>query len=293
MKRNEKALYKIMNTVFLLVAVLFLGGVIRETMAAGIRAEQTGKAVGLSVLACLGCFLILHGAKCLRFYLVLMEQKIQFPRFIRIYLKTTFVNFLLPVKSGELFRIYCFAHETKNVQMGFISVILDRVFDTCILLLFLLPYDLFVAKRISVVTILLGIIVLAAVSGSVFLYSSYGYLNRFLILNGNSKRTIVLLQLLENFKVCYDYMAKLLKGRFLLIFLFSGIGWIFEFLFLKLMAGIMNISFGAAQFAEYICGIFESSTGMVKNEYVLISAVGLLISLAIAYILKNRRSENA
>lgn len=293
MKKNEKALYKIMNTVFLLVAVLFLGGVIRETITSGIRIEQTGQAAVLSVLACLCCFLILHGAKCLRFYLVLMEQKIQFPRFVRIYLKTTFVNFLLPIKSGELFRIYCFAHETKNVQMGFISVILDRVFDTCILLLFLLPYDVFVAGRISVVTILLGLIVLVAVLGSVFLYSSYGYLNRFLIINGSSKRTIVLLQLLENFKVCYDYMAKLLKGRFVLIFLFSCIGWVFEFLFLKFMAGIMNISFNATQFAEYICGIFESSTGMVKNEYVLISAVGLLISLAIAYGLKNRRSENA
>ena len=279
-----------MNIFFLLAAVCFLCGVLRECMQSQWQIVADGRQLLLGVLLCFVCFVILHTAKCLRFYLVLIEQRIQFRRFVSIYLKTTFVNFLLPMKSGELYRIYCFANETKNVSMGFVSVILDRILDTCVLLLFLVPYDLILAHQISMVTIILVFIVFVVVTGGVFLYSSYGYLNRFFMIHGTSKRTIYLLQLLEHLKMGYDYMAGLLKGRFLLILIFSCIGWIFEFLFLKLMAGILSIEFQAAQFAEYIGGIFSTDTGMLKNGYVVLSALGLLLAILLAFVEKRRRS---
>lgn len=279
-----------MNMFFLLAAVCFLGGVLRECVQNEWQIAVDGRQIILRILLCLVCFVILHMAKCLRFYLVLMEQRIQFGRFVRMYLKTTFVNFLLPMKSGELYRIYCFAHETKNVSIGFVSVILDRILDTCVLLLFLVPYDLIVAHEISIVTIILTLIVFVVGAGCVFLYSSYGYLNRFLMIHGTSKRTIYLLQILEHLKMCYDYTAGLLKGRFMLILVFSCIGWIFEFLLLKIMAGIFSIEFQTAQFAEYIGGIFSSDTGMLKNGYVVISALGLLLAILLAFVGKRRRS---
>ena len=298
MKKNENTLYKTANIVFLMAAVLFLAGITKDVVSEGWQTVGGLKSLILSVFLCFLCFLVLHMAKLLRFYLVLMEQRIEFKRFVRVYIKTTFVNFLLPFKSGELFRIYCFAHETQNVRMGFISVILDRIFDTCVLLLFLLPYDFLVAGSVSPVTILLGFIVVLVLSGGAFLYFSYSYLNRFLLIHGSSRRTIWLLQMLENFKMCYDYMAALLKGRFFLILVFSCVGWVFEFLFLKIMAGAFGISFKTAQFAEYISGIFSSDTGILKNDYVLISAVVLLVAMILSYCcpgncLKNRRSENA
>ncbi len=302
MKKNENTLYKMMNIVFFVAALFFLTGIAKDAVSGGWQTVGDFKSPILSVFLCFLCFLILHAAKLMRFYLVLMEQRMEFKRFVKVYIKTTFVNFLLPFKSGELFRIYCFAHETRNVRMGFISVIVDRMFDTCVLLLFLLPYDFCVVGRISAVTVILSLIVLLVLLGCVFLYSSYNYLNRFLMINGNSKRTIWFLQMLENFKMCYDYMAALLKGRFFLILIFSCFGWIFEFLFLKFMAGTFNIAFGMAQFAEYIGGIFSADTGILKNNYILVSALGLLVAMIICYFyyfcysgsgLKNRRSENA
>ena len=164
-----------------MAAVLFLAGITKDVVSEGWQTVGGLKSLILSVFLCFLCFLVLHMAKLLRFYLVLMEQRIEFKRFVRVYIKTTFVNFLLPFKSGELFRIYCFAHETQNVRMGFISVILDRIFDTCVLLLFLLPYDFLVAGSVSPVTILLGFIVVLVLSGGAFLYFSYSYLNRFLL----------------------------------------------------------------------------------------------------------------
>ena len=298
MKKNENTLYKITNIVFLVAATFFLFGIGREAVTEGWQTAGDGKPPVLSVFLCFLCFVILHGAKLLRFYLVLMEQRMNFKRFVKVYIKTTFVNFLLPLKSGELFRIYCFAHETKNVRMGFISVIVDRIFDTCVLLLFLVPYDFCVAGKISAVTVVLSLIVLLVLLGCVFLYSSYSYLNRLLMIHGNSKKTIRLLYLLENFKMCYDYMAALLKGRFLLILIFSCIGWIFEFIFLKIMAGAFQITFGVGQFAEYISGIFGTGTAILKNDYIFVSAVGLLIAMLLSYCnvrksVNNGRSENA
>ena len=90
--------------------------------------------------------------------------------------------------------------------------------------------------------------------------------------------------------MCYDYMAGLLKGRFMLILIFSCIGWISEFIFLKTMAGMFSIKFQTAQFAEYIGGIFSSDTGMLKNGYVAISALGLLLAVLLAFVEKRRRS---
>lgn len=298
MKKNENTLYKITNIVFLVAAAFFLFGIGREAVSEDWQTIGDVKSLVLSVFLCFLCFLILHTAKLLRFYLVLMEQRMNFKRFVKVYIKTTFVNFLLPFKSGEMFRIYCFAHETKNVRMGFISVIVDRIFDTCVLLLFLVPYDFCVAGNISAVTVILAMIVLLVLLGCVFLYSSYSYLNRFLMIHGNSKKTIRLLYILENFKMCYDYMAGLLKGRFLLILIFSCIGWIFEFIFLKIMAGLFQITFGAAQFAGYISGIFGAGTAILKNDYIFVSAVGLLAAMLLSYCcfgkcLKNGRSENA
>lgn len=296
MKKNENTLYKITNIVFLVAAAFFLYGIGREAVSDGWQTIGDLKPPVLSVFLCFLCFLILHGAKLLRFYLVLMEQRMEFKRFVKVYIKTTFVNFLLPFKSGELFRIYCFAHETKNVRMGFISVIVDRIFDTCVLLLFLVPYDFCVAGSISAVTVILLLIVLIVLLGCIFLYSSYSYLNRFLMIHGTSKRTIRLLYILENFKMCYDYVAGLLKGRFLLVLIFSCIGWIFEFIFLKIMAGVFQITFGMAQFAGYVSGIFGAGTGILKNDYIFVSAVGLLAAMLLSYFcsgkcLKNGRSE--
>lgn len=291
MKKNENTLYKITNMFFLVAAVLFLVGIAKGAVSEGWQTTGDEKSPVLSVFLCFLCFLVLHIAKLLRFYLILMEQRIDFKRFVNVYIKTTFVNFLLPFKSGELFRIYCFAHETQNVLMGFISVIVDRIFDTCVLLLFLLPYDFCVAGSVSAVTVILGGIVVLVLLGCVFLHSSYSYMNHFLMIHGSSRRTIWLLQMLENCKMCYDYMAGLLKGRFFLILIFSCIGWIFEFLFLKIMAGAFGIVFKAAQFAEYISGIFSADTGILKNGYVLISAAVLLVAMILSYCLKNRRSE--
>ena len=45
-------------------------------------------------------FIAVHFFKMLRLYLVLMEHRISFGRFILLYLRTTFINLITPFKLG-------------------------------------------------------------------------------------------------------------------------------------------------------------------------------------------------
>ena len=127
-------------------------------------------------------FIAVHFFKMLRLYLVLMEHRISFGRFILLYLRTTFINLIIPFKLGELYRIEEIARVTKIWQVGFLSVLVDRFFDTLALLCVLLPLDLILRGCISVITIvfLVALFVIALVYLAI--PASYTYLNRYLIM---------------------------------------------------------------------------------------------------------------
>ena len=84
--------------------------------------------------------LILHFIKMSRLFFIMLEQKIKLAHFIQIYARTAFVNFMVPFKLGEIYRFYCLANVTKNPQIGLLSVIMDRFFDTCALLFMVDPF---------------------------------------------------------------------------------------------------------------------------------------------------------
>ena len=95
------------------------------------------------LLPILVLFVLIHCIKAMRLYLILLEHQIPLQRFIGLYVKTTFVNITIPFKAGELFRVYCISDEVHNTQVGWLSVIIDRFFDTSVLLVFLVPYEAF------------------------------------------------------------------------------------------------------------------------------------------------------
>ena len=100
-------------------------------------------------------FLCVHLIKMMRMYLIVMERKISFDRFVPAYLRTTLVNLLIPYKLGEIYRIGVFYRISGGFKTGFFSVLIDRFFDTLALVLILLPYQLLVSGKVTVPVILL------------------------------------------------------------------------------------------------------------------------------------------
>lgn len=228
-------------------------------------------------------FGLVHLSKMLRYYIILMEEKINIIRFTKVYLKITFVNMALPLKSGELFRIYCFSRETKNVKTGIFSVVIDRFFDTCALLVILLPYDIIVRSSISAVTAALIIFVLIVMFVYLVFMPTYKYLNKFLIINTNSQKSILILHILEKMRIWYDYINNLLIGRNALIFGFSCMGWLFEFMALSVIGKMMDVPFKITSFVEYIESIFAIGSAKMLNIYTTVSCLILLVITVIVY----------
>lgn len=241
-------------------------------------------------------FISVHAAKMLRLYLVLMEHKIGFGRFVLLYLKTTLVNLIIPLKLGELYRIFCISKETKHWQVGVLSVLVDRFFDTLALCMILLPLDIFVFGRLSFITLLfIGVMVLIVIC-YVSVLPTFQYLNRYIIRQKSSARAMAALKGLDVVKIWYDFTQNLISGRFALILLFSFAGWVFEIGTIKLLAVYLAIPFGAGDFTAYIEAIFGIGGSELLKPYtvygILLMFVFTLTGFAVMFI-KSRSKKKA
>lgn len=251
-------------------------------------------------------FVLVHFAKMFRLYLVLMEHKIPFGRFVLLYLKTTLVNFIIPFKIGEVYRFYCISRETKHWQVGILSILVDRFFDILALCAVLIPCDILIARNrvkmmqltdgmpdrpflpvgvLSDITLLfLAILILIAVC-YITVLPTYRYLNRYLIKEKSSQRSLAALKGLDVVKQWYDFTQNLISGRFALIFLFSFVGWIFEIGTLTVLAKYLTKPFRIADFETYIQAIFGMGTSDLLKPYTLYSVILMAVFTLVALII--------
>lgn len=241
-------------------------------------------------------FVLVHLFKMLRLYLVLMEHKIGLGRFVLLYLKTTLVNLIIPFKLGELYRVFCISRETKHWQVGVLSILVDRFFDTLALCIILIPLDVFLYGKLSFITLLfLAVMVLIGIC-YVSVLPTYKYLNRYLIKEKSSTRAMAALKGLDVIKIWYDFTQNLISGRFALILLFSFAGWIFEVGTLKVLAYYLALPFGVGDFTTYIQAIFGmGSSGLLKpyTVYSIVLMFGFTMIGFIVMFIKSRSKKKA
>lgn len=240
-------------------------------------------------------FIAVHFFKMLRLYLVLMEHKISFGRFILLYLRTTFINLIIPFKLGELYRIEEIARVTKIWQVGFLSVLVDRFFDTLALLCVLLPLDLILRGGISVITLVFLVVLVLITLVYLAIPASYTYLNRYLIMRKTSGRALMALRGLDIVKSWYDFTHELITGRSALIVAASFLGWGAEIITLRALSIWMHISFGLGDFASYIEAVLLKGKSSLLEAYTRMGAIALLILTILGYVsyLLYHRKERA
>lgn len=236
-------------------------------------------------------FMAVHIFKMMRLYLVLMEHKIGFGKFVLLYLKTTLVNLIIPFKLGELYRIFCISKATKHWQVGVLSILVDRFFDTLALCMILLPLDIFVFGKASLITWIFLSIMVVVVIGYISVLPTYRYLNRYLIKEKSSPRAMAALKSLDVIKIWYDFTQNLISGRFALIFLASFAGWFCEIGVLQLLAPLvigytdMQIPlFGIYDFNSYIQAIFGMGESFILRPYTICSIAIMFVFTVIGLI---------
>ena len=236
-------------------------------------------------------FILVHFCKMMRLYLVLMEHGISFPRFVVMYLETTLVNLIVPFKIGEIFRVLVISKETKYWQVGILSVITDRFFDTLALCAILIPVDIWYLGRLSPITWIFLAILFIIVICYVSLMPTYGYLNRYIIMRKNSPRSMAALRGLDMIKDWYDFTLDLIRGRFALITTFSFMGWFFEIGTLAAFATCLKMKFDVGDFINYIQAIFAFGSSRLLNKYTGMSILLMGIAAFIGIVVFMSRPE--
>lgn len=230
-------------------------------------------------------FLAVHLFKMARLYLVLMEHKISLGRFLLLYIRTTFINLIIPFKLGEVYRVEEIARETKVWQVGLLSVLVDRYFDMTALLLLLLPFDMFFRKELSPITAVLLVLIVVVAFLYVAIPSSYTYMNRYLIMRRSSARSLAALRGLDVVKKWYDFTKNLITGRSALIVAASLLGWASEVVTLKALASYKGLAFSLGDFASYIEAIFMNGNSQILTVYTGTTAVTFFVLTILGYAL--------
>lgn len=228
-------------------------------------------------------FIIVHAIKLMRLYLIMVEDDIPFGRFMFAYFRATLVNLFIPYKLGEVYRVAVFSHVSGKIKNGFLAVLVDRFFDTLALVFILVPYQLFIKGEISIPVVLLFAFVLFVLFTYVVFPSTYEFLNRYIIVKRHSAKSMVTLNALEAVNGWYEYVRKLVIGRYGMLVLFSFAAWIVEMLILAVFYRMYSKAFSIGVFGRYIESIILGGSYEIKSEYsmitVLIIASATIVSM--------------
>ena len=274
MNKNKK-IYNVINIIVILIsfAILFTYTMLNID------------AINIRLIALfLTIFVLINIIKFIRLYLIFLEEKIPITRFTKLYIKTTFVNILIPFKIGEIFRIYCFGKEIKNYYKGILGIILDRFVDSIILLIIIIPMEIMYLHRISFVSILIIAYVLVILLFLVFTPSTYKYLNKYIITNKSKKSSIKALEILEKIKMVHKNGMELLRGRIPLLLIMSSLAWILEYSLINLISKIEIGQFEFTVFSEYLNSAFLTNTNVVLINYFCMSSIVLGAVMLLVYL---------
>lgn len=268
--------YNVINIIFLISSILFVNyfGIF----------DMKFSFVELIILIIL--FLVLHVLKFIRIYFILLEEKIPLGRIIKIYIKSTFVSIVLPFKIGEIFKMYSYGRDINSYSKGIIAVIIEKFFDAIILSVVLIPYSLIKDGKISALSVIILIFLVLAIAIYISFESTYYYLNKFFIAKSQSKRTLVVLNILYKLKRVYDKAKALIRGRSVFLICLTSIIWIIETIFVYLMSNFMNMKIDFMVVINYISDAFFGINNVLFNNYIYLCTAIFLVIIVFIYIRK-------
>jgi hypothetical protein len=219
--------------------------------------------------------------KYIKFYLIIIKNKIKLNSYTNKYLKTTLVNIVIPYKLGEVYRFYEFGN-VIGYKNSLFSIIIDRFFDILGLLIFVVPFEIINDKQLSVPTILFicGLLVLALIY-LIFPFF-YKFINLYLLKNGNSKKSLYALSTLEKCKEMHNIIKDRIYCRGIIILLISVCYWGVEFLALKVLETFSIVSISGFGIANYMNSFFYFLSGY--KEYVVLYVISMLVLIFLIII---------
>ena len=239
-----------------------------------------------TILVAIIPFICIHLLRIIRQYIILMEYKIKIKKLTRAYLLSSIINTTIPLRIGELYKAYLYGYEIKNYKKSIIAVLIDKFFDAIFLLILFMVVEIINKQAMSLVTMLLMVFVFLIIIIYISFENTYRFLNKYLILNKNTKIGNRCLKILEEFKDIFADVKSMVKDREILIIMITLLSWLFELSFAFIICKSINIDMGLINFITYINDSFLGIQNGLSNYYIYATAIILTIYIGIVFINK-------
>lgn len=178
--------------------------------------------------AALALALCVHTLKGLRLYILMFGKTYTFRTYLKLYVKTAFVNIMIPLKAGELYRGYCIGRLAGSAADGYIIVLFDRFVDTLALISAAAVSAVCGKLRVTVIYSIFAAVLLLLIFSYILFRPLYQYWNHFLIFKKSSTHTLAALEILEVCNASFENISAFVKGRFAVLYVISLFAWAAE-----------------------------------------------------------------
>lgn len=221
---------------------------------------------------------LVHFIKAVRLYFALYGAEFKFKDYIKTYCKVTPVSVVMPLKSGELFRMYCYGRQVGNVIKGIVIILLDRFMDTAALLTVIGLVRIFYGGHMPPVAYLLLVFLIFIL----LVYSAFSgvcqFWKRYLLCARATENKLFALKMLETLNIIYQEVAGVARGRGLILYFMSLAAWGIEITGISLLDGLSENGRLNQMISGYLAAAMGGSQSVYLNRFVF-SSVLLLIAV--------------
>lgn len=280
---KRQMIYCLINIAGLAVALLcfgffFMGEVI----------VSLGKSIGTWLILIATAFVV-YSLKCIRLYITLTGTGLTMQIHTRQFLKTAAVNILIPLKLGELFRIYCYGFQINNYARSIVAILLDRFSDTLALLTVIIFATTMYGSPFSLLFYLMVGFMVFLMAAYMMFPRFYEYWNTYLLEEKANRARLNALKTMHYFCCVYKDLRMVVEGRMVLLYVLSLLSWLCE------IGGVLMVAGGAAGnmlVTRYLESALGLSDSIYQHWFVFISLIVLAFLYAVFTILSFfRRSE--
>jgi hypothetical protein len=273
--------------IVILASVAITGGILLTS--------NPPKVVGMVVLFGV-LYIISHVVRMIRIYILLIETKVNVKELLTTYYTTSWVNFVIPFKIGEIFRVIEYGRLSNSFKRGLAVVTVERFFDSSVLFALVIAYISFsqnpITSYVPLVLVLVAFLVFAILFFLEF-PSTYRHLNRLLTSSSQTKKGPMLLGLLLNIRSLHEDIKMLMRGRTALVLFLSISIWLIEIMAVAALSKVINLSTLIESFFLLLNDSFSIPiNNEILTDYKYYGLI-LLFAFAIISILLSVRSRFA
>lgn len=182
----------------------------------------------IEVIVLLFTVIAVYIIKCVRLYLVMYGFEVSLKEHIKQFCKTIPVSVILPLKFGDIFRIFCYGHIMKDYLKASAAILFDRYVDTLGLVTTIILSCFIFGFGLPSLSVILLIFLLCLTLLYLSYSTIYNYWSKYLLQLKANKKNIQVLKYLNGTKNIMMRLDDIVKGRFVLMYFLSLFAWIVE-----------------------------------------------------------------